>query len=379
MSSLWQLGMHFHPSSGGVDRYFDDLLKGLETNGEGFTAAAFDGQSVETGEFRRLSLGPSRSPVWQRASAIRRFGSLLASAPPPKILASHFSFYAFFLLPFLRETKHVVHFHGPWADESVAAGAKGPGVFLKRQIERKVCSEADHFITLSRAFRILLIESFRVPPERISVVPGGVDLERFHPVPDRTPLRQLLGWPLNRRIIFCVRRLVERMGITELLRAFAEIAARFPDVDLHIGGRGNLENELRSQAQKLGLGSRVVFCGFIPEEDLPNHYAASDLTVVPSQKLEGFGLVALESLACGVPVLATPVGGLPEAVAGLKRRLVLEKSDVFSIARGLVDALGVPGFLPSSSECRSHVEKHHSIPAMAGRIVEIYRETESTP
>lgn len=372
--SLWQLGMHFLPK-GGVDRYFDDLLKGLERTGASFTAAAFDGQPTDDVLFRRLSLGASKSPIWKRAAALRRFGSEFAAVPPPKILASHFSFYAFFLLPFLRGAKHVVHFHGPWADEAAASGASLPGVLLRKMIERKVYSKADHFITLSRSFRLLLIEEFGILPEKISVIPGCVDLEKFHPRPDRDTPRQLLGWPLKRKIIFCIRRLVERMGIAELLGAFAEIAGRFPDVDLHIGGRGALEEELRRCAWKLGLGQRVVFCGYVPDEDLPEYYSAADFSIVPSQCLEGFGLVALESLACGVPVLVTPVGGLPEVVSGLKHRLVLEGTDRTSIAKGLVNALGVPGYLPSASDCRSFVKNNYSIPSMARRVMEVYRQT----
>lgn len=372
--SLWQLGMHF-PPTGGVDRYFDDLLKGLECNGVGFAAAAFDGQSAKEENFRRISLGPSAAPIWKRAAALRAFGAELAAAPPPKILASHFSLYAFFLLPFLRDARYVVHFHGPWADEAAAAGARPPGVFLRKMIERKVYSRADHFITLSRSFRLLLVEKFGVRPERVSVVPGCVDLEKFHPRPDRDACRQLLGWPLNRRIIFCVRRLVARMGIAELLAAFAEIAGRFPDVDLHIGGRGELEDELRAQAWKSGLGQRVVFCGFVPDQDLPEYYSASDFSIVPSQKLEGFGLVALESLACGVPVLVTPVGGLPEAVSGFKHRLVLDGLDRISIAKGLVNALAVPGFLPTPQECRAFAKNNYSLPSMARRVMEIYQQT----
>ena len=375
--SLWQLGMHFDPSGGGADRCFDDLLKGLEANGRAFTAAAFDGEPADDGNFRRISLGPSGSPIWKRRAALRRFGAEISSAPPPKVLASHFSFYAFFLLPSLEGTRHVVHFHGPWADESAATDGGKLAVFLKRRIERTVYSRADRLITLSRAFRILLIEDFGVRPEKISVIPGSVDLEKFRPSGDRDALRRRLGWPLDRRIIFCVRRLVARMGIAELIESFAEIAARFPDVDLHIGGRGELENELRAQALRLGLEQRIVFCGFIPEDDLPGHYAASDLSILPSQKLEGFGLAAVEALACGVPVLVTPVGGLPEVVAGFRNNLILEGTGSGAIARGLTQSFAAPGYLPSAAECRAFAEKHYSIREMARLSADIYDQEAS--
>ena len=167
------------------------------------------------------------------------------------------------------------------------------------------------------------------------------------------------------------------MGIAELIESFAEIAARFPDVDLHIGGRGELENELRAQALRLGLEQRIVFCGFIPEDDLPGHYAASDLSILPSQKLEGFGLAAVEALACGVPVLVTPVGGLPEVVAGFRNNLILEGTGSGAIARGLTQSFAAPGYLPSAAECRAFAEKHYSIREMARLSADIYDQEAS--
>ena len=375
--SLWQLGMHFDPSGGGADRCFDNLLRGLEANGRAFTAAAFDGESADDENFRRISLGPSRSAIWKRRAALRRFGAEISSAPPPKVLASHFSLYAFFLLPFLQGTKHVVHFHGPWADEAAAAGAGKLAVFFKRHIERAVYSRADRMITLSQAFRLLLIENFGVRPEKIFVVPGSVDTENFRPTNGRDALRRRLGWPTDRRILFCVRRLVARMGLAELIDSFAKIAARLPDVDLHIGGRGKLESDLRARALRLGLERRIVFCGFIPEDDLPGHYAASDLSILPSQKLEGFGLAAVESLACGVPVLVTPVGGLPEVVEGLGRNLILDGADPDAIARGLMRAFAAPGYLPPAGDCRAFAEKYYSIREMARLSTNVYDEETS--
>jgi glycosyltransferase involved in cell wall biosynthesis len=375
--ALWQLGMHFRPSGGGADRYFDSLLAGLEAIARPFTAAAFDGATTGEGKFQRISLGASAAPIWKRRTAIRTWGAEIAAGSSPKILASHFALYSFFLPDDLNGARRVVHFHGPWADEAAASGAGAAAVFCKRAIERSVYSRADHFITLSGAFRTLLVENFGVVPERISVVPGAVDVEKFRPVENRDALRRRLGWPLDRRMIFCVRRLVARMGIAELIEAFAGIAASHADTDLFIGGCGEMESGLRDQVRKLGLERRINFCGFIPDGDLPGYYAASDFSIVPSQKLEGFGLVALEALACGVPVLVTPVGGLPEAVAGLSGSLVLEGTAPAAIASGLVRALEQPASLPSASECRSFTMTNYSLPVIARRVADVYGQVAS--
>lgn len=373
--ALWQLGMHFRPSGGGADRYFDSLLKGFEEIGIPYTAAAFDGVTERTEKFHRVTLGSSALPVWKRRRAVRAFGSRFAADTSPKLIASHFALYAGFLPRNKGGGRHVVHFHGPWAEESAASGAGFAPVLFKRLIERRVYRQADHLITLSAAFRDVLIKGFGVKAPKVSVVPGAVDLEKFLPANDREVLRSRLGWGTGRRVVFCVRRLVARMGIAELIEAFASIAAQYPDVDLRVGGSGDLEIPLRDLVRRQGLEHRVLFEGFIPDAQLPDFYAASDLVIMPSQSLEGFGLVALEALASGVPVLVTPVGGLPEVVAGLGDSLVLEGKSPVCISRGLARALEHPGQLPSAGACRALVEKNHSLARIAGLVEQIYRGT----
>lgn len=369
---IWQLGMHFDPARGGADRYFHDLLRGFEQNGRHFIAAAFDGSTSEAAGACRISLGASSSPLLQRRSAIRAFGKRIVASPAPKIAATHFAFYADFLAPVLKATPQVVHFHGPWSGEAAAEGARIWTVFAKKWIEQRVYSRAAHCITLSNAFRDTLVGEFGISPGKISVVPGPVDLEKFHRPESVSACRARLGLPTGRRIIFCVRRLVSRMGIPELIEGFSGIARRFPDVDLIIGGSGAREEDFRAAAGETGLAGRIEFRGFIPEEDLPAYYGAADFSIVPSQRLEGFGLVALESLACGTPVLVTPVGGLPEAVTDLAARLVLQESSPVAISGGLASALGTPGFFPSPMECREYAQTNFSPSRIAKRVAEIY-------
>jgi glycosyltransferase involved in cell wall biosynthesis len=280
--------------------------------------------------------------------------------------------YAGFLAPVLKATPLVVHFHGPWSGEAAAEGAGAWTVFAKGWMERRVYSRAAHCIVLSKAFQEILTGGFGISPEKISVVPGPVDLEKFQPPESRAVCRERLGRPAGRRMVFCVRRLVSRMGIPELIEGFSKIAGRFPDVDLVIGGSGERDADFRAAAARAGLGKRIEFRGFIPEAELPVFYGAADFSVVPSQRLEGFGLVALESLACGTPVLVTPVGGLPEAVNGLARHLVLPASGSAALATGLAAALEDPASLPASMECRKYAETNFSPSRIAGRVAEIY-------
>ena len=106
-------------------------------------------------------------------------------------------------------------------------------------------------------------------------------------------------------------------------------------------------------------------------------YTAADFSIVPSQALEGFGLITLESLACGCPVLVTPVGGLPEVVQNLDPTLILRGTSREALAEGIHRGLSEP--LPSAVLCREYVEKNFSWPQITRRVLEIYREVAHAP
>ncbi len=371
---IWQLGMHFNPSHGGVDRYFETLLGGFEAEQIASTAAAFGTPEFEGKFVQRVSLGPEGMSLAARSHAIRKFGEELINYSAPSLVATHFPLHTFFLRSSLRRTRtpHIAHFHGPWAEESRAEGQRPWVIAVKRWIEKRAVTGADHFITLSKAFRDLLADRFSVPLERISVIPAGIRPERFVPEGDRNFCREKMDWPEKRKLIFCVRRLVARMGLAELIQAFAAIAANFPEADLYLAGKGNLDGDLQRLVAKFGLYDRVRFLGYVPEADLPYMYRAADFSIVPSQLLEGFGLSALESLACGTAVLVTPVGGLPEVVSDLHPPLVLRGAGIDALAEGLSSALRNPELLPSSEACRVYASQRFSRDRMVRDVLAVY-------
>jgi glycosyltransferase involved in cell wall biosynthesis len=181
-----------------------------------------------------------------------------------------------------------------------------------------------------------------------------------------------MNWPDDKKIVFCVRRMVRRMGLENLIDAFGRVAAGQPDAVLILAGKGPLLAELQSRANAIGLEGRIIFQGFIPDEDLPAAYSSADFSIVPSQSLEGFGLITLESLACGTPVLVTPVGGLPEAVNPLDPSLVLAGCQVEDIAVGLRHGFSHP--LPSRDRCRDYVQSNFSWPVIARQVMSVYQE-----
>jgi glycosyltransferase involved in cell wall biosynthesis len=198
-----------------------------------------------------------------------------------------------------------------------------------------------------------------------------VDISRFHPA-DRSASKDLLGWPRRRRIIFCVRRLVERMGIEALIAAFGSIAARHPNVCLFVAGQGPLQGMLESQISSLGLGDRIRLLGFLPDSLLPAAYQAADFSVVPSASLEGFGLTTLESLACGTPVLVTPVGGLPEVIRPLAPYCILTGVKSEQIAEGLDAFLAGELTMPAAADCVDYVRQSFTWDRVAREVLTLY-------
>jgi glycosyltransferase involved in cell wall biosynthesis len=197
-----------------------------------------------------------------------------------------------------------------------------------------------------------LSEEYGIPDERIRVISGGVDTQRFNPAATRMEAREQLGWPPSRPIVLCIRRLVWRMGLHDLIDAVQRLRSQVRDVLVLVGGSGPLADSLQERVRSLGLQEHVKLLGHVPDELLPLAYRAADLSIVPSVALEGFGLVAAESLAAGTPVLVTPVGGLPEVVGELSPNLILPHTGPEALAEGLAAALLGKLRLPSAQSCR---------------------------
>ena len=152
-----------------------------------------------------------------------------------------------------------------------------------------------------------------VDSDNVSVIPPGVDLSRFHPMSQRQS-RDYLGYGPEKNILF-VGRLEPLKGIDNLFRAVASLEnLKFISLSV-VGGDGNSQEKTRLEAlvKKMRLNQTVHFLGPIPQEELPIHYNAADVCVLPSY-YESFGLAALEAAACGKPVVASEVGGLPAIV-----------------------------------------------------------------
>lgn len=312
--------------------------------------------------------------LWQRSLGLRKSIKQSLKHGAYDLVAVHFALYALPALDCFGDIPLVIHFHGPWALESKAEGAGRISVWGKWLVEKIVYSRAKGFIVLSEAFRQILHQTYGVPLHRIFIVGGGINTEEFLVKQSVAESRSQLGWAQDRRIILSVRRLVQRMGLENLIMAIAQVRQVFPDVLLLIAGKGAIADYLRSLIQQMNLENHVQLLGFVADQDLPIAYHAAELTIVPSVSLEGFGLTVIESLASGTPVLGTPIGGIPEILRPLTDDLVLEGSSVEQLAKGLIEALGGQRQMPNAAACQTYVKQNYDWQAIAAQMRSVYAQ-----
>ena len=369
-----QIGMGwFGETAGGLNRVYRQLVHELARSGaevHGLVAGSPDVARDSGG--RVHAFAPASAPLHTRLGALRAAASAWLRERPDAVIVSHFALNALPVLPHVGRHPLVVHFQGPWGEESRVEGAGPLTVLAKATAEWAVYARASRAIVLSTAFRDLLARRFRVPLDRIDVVPGGVDVDRFATALSRAECRRTLGWPTDRPIVLCVRRLVRRVGVDTLVEATAALRARVPDALVLVAGRGPLQAELEARIAALGLERHVRLVGFLPDDLLPSAYRAADLSVVPTAALEGFGLVTVESLAAGTPCVVTPVGGLTDVVAPFAPQLVAASAGAGDVADLLVRALRGDVALPAPAACESYARAHYDWPIVAERVRRVY-------
>ena len=162
----------------------------------------------------------------------------------------------------------------------------------------------------SRALRLRAVELGLAAPDAPVIYAPVDEMFRAPADAEREAIRRALG--ISGPMLLTVKRLHPVAGYEDLLKAFAMLASRVPDVRLFIAGGGELRTDLERQAEAAGIASHIRFLGLVDNQDLPKYYAAADLFVLPS-RLESWGTVMLEALACGTPVVATATAGASEA------------------------------------------------------------------
>ena len=373
-----QIGMSWFPEQPeGVSRYYYDCIRNLPNASveiQGLVTGSEQAAIATNGQIQAFA--PTEASLLTRLQAIRQSvrHQLTSAEAEYDLVVAHFALYAFPILNQLGNLPLVIHFHGPWALESNAENQQSWAILVKKTLEKITYRRANSLIVLSQAFKDLLHQQYNVPLDKIKIIPGGVDLNQFKTDLSPTEARNKLGWQQERTVLFCVRRLVRRMGLENLLTAIDRVRTQYPDILLYIAGKGALAETLQQQINDLNLTNHVSLLGYLPDEQLPIAYQAANFSVVPSVAYEGFGLIVVESLAVGTPVLATPIGGIPEILQPFCTDLLLEDASVDQLAQGIMEALSGKRQLPNSEACQAYVKRNYTWSVIAPQIKSVYEQ-----
>ena len=228
---------------------------------------------------------------------------------------------------------------------------------LMTALTLRAARTADTFVTVSDVTRQRYARRVGLRAGDGIVVPNSVDLSAYGAGPKRADLLDRYGLQ-GRTVLMTLARLSpdERYkGLDEVMEALPNLAETHPDIAYLICGSGADRDRLETKAASLGVADRVVFAGYVPEEEKADHYRLADAFVMPGWG-EGFGIVYLEALACGVPVVASSADASHEAVLDGELGVVVDPHDPASVVEGVRDALawpkGVPSGLDTFSQAR---------------------------
>jgi glycosyltransferase involved in cell wall biosynthesis len=204
-------------------------------------------------------------------------------------------------------------------------------------IETWLVNESDRIVVNSSYMRDELVSIFNVNSNKISVISNGVDLDKFKNVSYDSEFRKRYALP-NEKIVFFVGRLVNEKGVHVLLNAIPKILKSYSNVKFVIAGKGPCLNNLIEISRMLNIQNKVYITGFVSEEVLLKLYKCSDIAVFPST-YEPFGIVALEGMVAGIPVVVSDTGGLKEIVAHKEDGMEFYSGNSNSLADCIIELL----------------------------------------
>jgi D-inositol-3-phosphate glycosyltransferase len=236
----------------------------------------------------------------------------------------------------------------------------------KTEPELRIATEGDlarsshHIIAPTEREKAELVNQYGVLPERIGVIPCGVNPELFRPV-NGIEARKETGLD-NGKVVLYAGRIDPLKGIANLIKAFSYLEDK-QNTKLAIIGGGESSREetthLKKLARELGVEGRIIFTGTVKQDRMPYYYSAADVCVVPSF-YESFGLVALESLSCGTPVVANDVGDLRNIIRQGETGYVIDGNDPAQLAEKIALILDKPDYERESvSSIRNSVKEFH--------------------
>ncbi|MDD3985228.1 MAG: glycosyltransferase family 4 protein [Methanobacterium sp.] len=249
----------------------------------------------------------------------------------------------------------------------------GVSVYNKLFIN-KVLSSAEVIIATTKAYAN---ESpfLRKYKDKIVVIPNGITISEITTQYTREESRTNLGLPLEDKTILFFGSLVQYKGPDILLKAFNSLKNDFPNTKLIFAGRGPMLDYLKSMAKKYGIENKVFFPGFIDQDKKPLYYKAADIFCLPSTTMaESFGIVNLEAMAAGIPIIASDLGGIPDIVKHEINGLLAKPGDHQSLANTLTYLLENEDIRGKFGNKGRQLANNYSWDKIAKETEELYRK-----
>lgn len=277
---------------------------------------------------------------------------------------------------------HMFHTLGHMKNQ-IAIGDKERAPQSRIDGEKRVIETVDRLIAATPAEEEQLVTLYGADPEKIVIIPPGVSLNRFQPIDKKTAKRRV-GLPCSDKNILFVGRIEPLKGIDTMLRAMALIQERQPEVLENtcmaiIGGdpwAETLDEEmarLQQLREELGVNNLVTFLGAKDQEILPNYYAAAEIVVMPSH-YESFGMVALEAMAMGTPVIASEVGGLAHLVRDGHTGFHIPSRDPEALAAKIFELLSNDPCRRQMGDQARRYAREFAWPNIVDRVMDVYVE-----
>jgi phosphatidylinositol alpha-1,6-mannosyltransferase len=336
------LTQDFPPRVGGTAEFLHHLARMLVRRGDEVTVVTPScGDSLDrAGGYRLLRYHRPRRLASLAAAAA--FSRAIPGNQPTVVFLGHLMTtpgLAPLLWRRLAGLPYVILIHGTDLDYSLTASR------IDGFVARRLLENASSIIVNSR-YTGSRLSSWGFTGTSLRVVHPGVDADHFRPGVDSSRVRRAHG--LDRcRTIITVARLVQRKGHAAVMEALPRVMERVGPVVYVVVGSGPEENRLRARARKLGVENCVRFVGHVERTELPAYYCAADLFVMPARELgpeessdvEGFGIAFSEAASCGLPVIGSHSGGIPEAVADGVTGLLVEPGDDAGLAEAMTSLL----------------------------------------
>ena len=309
---------------GGIARVVHDLSHRLTSDGHEVTVVTYkdgnvpyfeDDDGVQVYRVDNFMISSNNFIDWimqLNFNMIAKTGEIIAEKGNFDVIHAHdwLTAYAGKTLKYAYNTPLVSTIHATEAGRN--SGIRGETQKYINDTEWMLTYESSEVIVNSNYMKNELQRLFGLPYEKINVVPNGVNLNLFNNIEKDYDFRRKFAMD-NEKIILFMGRLVYEKGIQTLIAAMPKILAHYHDSKLIIAGKGGMIDELRAQVNALGLNNKVYFTGYLASKDVQRMYKCADVSVFPST-YEPFGIVALEAMLSGTPVVVSDVGGLNEIV-----------------------------------------------------------------